>query len=328
MRKPLLICLLIISLILVSCGGSSRGGNTDVKLQKGTKGLSIEFLENGLPKDVIGTNNFFLSLILQNEGFHDIEEGLLILNLERDLMELEEWDLSNDLTQKYGDIVAFNLKGKSLINLNGEKQIARAVIKTRGINYSLEKIESRIGIIACYAYSTIFSETICIDTDPQGLNIVQKTCNVKDISSSGGQGAPVAITKVDQKIIPSRSKDNVGVQFTIFAKNVGKGIITDNRRYDEICLGQDVQKEDYNSITLSRFQFSGYEYAVGKDYEIECLPNPMEKTKEGYVTRCTLKDENSIPKSKLTFETQLVIELEYGYHDKLSGKIDVINKDS
>ena len=181
---------------------------------------------------------------------------------------------------------------------------------------------------ACYPYSTVFSETICIDTDPNELSVAQKTCTTKDITSSG-QGAPIAITKVEQKIVPANSVDKVKLQLTIHAKNKGDGIIINPDKYSDICTGGRMGEEDYNQIRIKSVKFSGYEYEYGSSghSEIVCEPNPMKKNKEDYYTRCSLTNDNGIDKSKLTFETNLVIELEYGYKQTISKEIEIMNNE-
>jgi hypothetical protein len=148
---------------------------------------------------------------------------------------------------------------------------------------------------------------------------------MKDISSSS-QGAPVAITKVEIRAMPSSQSDKVRMQFTIHAQNKAKGIIMDRGRYKEICLGEELQSEDYNRISLKSLRFSDYEYAKGAPSDMECSPEPMRKIRDGYYTVCELRDENAIPKSKAAFQTPIVIELEYGYKIALSQRIDILNK--
>jgi len=78
---------------------------------------------------------------------------------------------------------------------------------------------------------------------------------------------------------------------------------------------------------LSRLSFSDYDYIPGVENDFECSPEPMRKTKSGYYVRCVLSDENSIPKSKLTFESPIVIELDYGYKTTISNVIEIMGED-
>lgn len=322
MKKVIFLCLMVSLLVLSSCGkGTGRVEN--VKFQTGTKGLSIDFLEKGRSKQVFEEGTMYATFELRNEGFSDISQGILVPSLEKDFIELDSWELPREFRTE-GDFVIFNLKGKSLSYAKGEKDIVSAILKAKRIDDTRNKIESRIILNACYAYATIFTETICIDTDPNELGIAEKTCKAQDITSSG-QGAPVAITKVEQKILPGTSKDNVRLQLTIFVENKDDGMIIDSDRYKDICLGRSAGKDDYNVVKLKSLKFSYYEYGENSDFE--CTPNPLKETKNGYYTQCILKEGSAIEKSKVTFQTPLVIELEYGYKTTLSEKIEILNKE-
>lgn len=325
-KKYALVSLLILVLLSINgCGNRSRRDNTEVKLQSGTKGLTLEFMKN-FPEEVVEEGRLYASFELRNEGFFDIKQGILVLSLEKDFMEIDSWELPETFKSNSDNTITFDLNGKTISNIMGEKQVASAVIKTKKIDDTRNKIESMIVVNACYPYATILSETICIDTDPNELRIVQKTCKVKDITSSS-QGAPVAITKVEQKIIPGSDKDNVGLQFTILAENKDDGLIIDQNKYKDICIGRGSSKEDYNKLILKSLKFSDFVYRYGQESDLECEPNPLKETREGYFTRCTLKEENSIPKTQPTFETPIVIELSYGYKTTESEEIDIINSE-
>ena len=55
---------------------------------------------------------------------------------------------------------------------------------------------------------------MCIDPDVVGLKVRQKICAVKDISLSGGQGAPIAITKIEPVMVPE--VDNQNIKYAVF----------------------------------------------------------------------------------------------------------------
>ncbi|MBD3164926.1 hypothetical protein GF323_07040 [Candidatus Woesearchaeota archaeon] len=311
-------------LIIASC--SPRADNTEEKLQAGTAGLELEFIKQGIPKQITEQNQLYGMIELRNKGYYDINDALLVLSLEKDLLEIDSWDMPETFRKNSDNTVSFSLKGKSLSNSNGEKQVVTAVINSREIDETRNKIESIISAAACYPYSTVFSGTICIDTDPNNLRIAEKTCETRDILASS-QGAPVAITRIEQKVLPGSSSSNIRLQFTVYAENKGRGIIIDPYRYKEICLGKNIRKQDYNSLIMESFEFSGYMYEYGEDYEIDCIPNPMKETKDSYYTKCTLKEISSIPKSRLTFETPLVIQLSYGYSTTETHEISILNNE-
>jgi len=316
MRK---ILLAILCLFLLSCSGNSSNVG-QITLQTGTDGLNMQIVKKGFTKEVSEGERIFVTLEMRNEGFSDITNGKLLLTLEPDFMELESWDLPEEFRTDFGNSVSFNLKGKTLAIPRGELQVVRAIIQTKDVDSTLKKVDSRFIINACYAYSTILSKTICIDTDPFGLGVAKKSCDAKDISLSS-QGAPIAIKKIEQKVLPGNNKDEVRLEFSIYADNVGEGTIIDRNRYSQICSGQELVTEDFNSISLDRVQFSGYEYS--QDFQDMDCTNPMIKTKDGYYSRCVMKD--GIPKSKLTFETPLIVQLSYGYKQIISEDVSILD---
>jgi hypothetical protein len=321
MKKRFTLLIILICLLFISCN-NNRNNIGDTKLQKGIDGLTVEFMKN-MPKEVYEEGKIYSTFEMRNGGFFDIDEGILVPSIEKDLVEIDSWDLPSSFRKENTESILFDLKGKSLVNTRGEKQVGSIVLKARQIDDTRNKIESRIILNTCYPYLTIMSETICIDTDPNNLAVAKKTCKTKDITSSG-QGAPIAITKIEQKTVPSDSKDSVVVQFTIYAENKGKGVIISKDRYKEVCQGKSLKKEDYNTIELKDLKFSDYSY---EDDDFDCHPIPLREQDGKYYTRCTLKEENSISKNKLTFETPIVVELAYGYKTALSEEIEILSMD-
>jgi hypothetical protein len=326
MKKILGIICCILIIFLAGCNGSSSKNPADNKLQTGTKGVTTEFMKNSLQQKIYENSEFYLRFQLHNQGFEHIKNGILVPQVERDLIEIQSWEFSEALAMGPENSALFRLHGKTVTDQKGEKTIATLQLNAKTIEDTRNKLPSTIALSMCYPYATIFSETICIDTDPEGVSIAKKSCTAKDISSSSGQGAPIAITKVEQSVMPGDSDDSVVVQFNVYAENKGSGLIIDYDRYRDICLAKNPQKEDYDTIWVHSFKFSDYEYKEGNDYSIDCYPNPMRLTQNGYYTQCTVKKESAISRDKLTFETPLVIELLYGYKETIGTEIEILNR--
>ena len=309
----------MILLITISCG--DNGGNVDTKLQKGTDGLVMKFMKN-IPKQVYEKDKLYLNFEISNQGYTDIKEGILLPLIERDFIQIDSWELSSDLSADSENTVKFDLDGKSLSSTRGEKKVITLMLNAKEIEDTRNKQKTNIVISACYPYSSVLSDTICIDTDPNDLTVAKKTCKVKDVTSAG-QGGPVVINKIEEKILPGDSKDSVRVQFIIHAINKGDGILIDYDKYRDICIGRNPEKEDYNSIKIKGLRFSDYAY---EDGDFECEPNPLKEVKGEYIARCVLKAENSIPKSMLTFQTPIVLELIYGYKTAISEEVEILNR--
>ena len=198
MNKKNLAIILISIIVLTGCGSSPKDTLDDIEFHKGTKGLVVEFTKNTLD-EVVEEGRIYATLELKNIGASDIKEGILVPSVEQDYVEIDSWKIPDNFRTARDNVLLFNLKGKSLSLQKGEKQIVSAIINTKKIEDTRNKIESTLVFNMCYPYSTILSETICIDTDPEGLSVAKKTCESKDITTMGGQGAPISITKVEQK---------------------------------------------------------------------------------------------------------------------------------
>jgi hypothetical protein len=214
-----------------------------------------------------------------------------------------------------------SLDGKSITNPTGDIKESVFNIFAKKIDAQSNVHTSTIAITACYEYYTEFSDDVCIDADIYSTNIISKVCSIKDLTYSGGQGAPIAITKIETKMLPI-SADKVKPQFTIYIKNVGTGSVISANKVKEACLARGITRTDWNSVELSMMgiTYKGYNY-IFRDNEIESTDNLFEckkqpiklYTNEGQII-CTLKDDiNAISKTEPAFKTQLYVRLRYGY---------------
>ena len=71
-------------------GSDFNPATTSADLYKGSKGLTMEFLEKTPSAEIFEGGVLFIGAKLANEGAYDIDNGFLLLNLERDYMQLEQ----------------------------------------------------------------------------------------------------------------------------------------------------------------------------------------------------------------------------------------------
>jgi|GEM_PF-932683 len=154
----------------------------------------------------------------------------------------------------------------------------------------------------CYLYATYAAPIVCIDPAPFSQD--KKVCYPKPYTGTNGQGAPVAITYIEQENTPRQAI------FTIHVQNVGGGQVYDPGKL-EMCspyFPGRVTNDDLNIVYIGDIRVSG-------DLQrLDCTPNDFvrlnPKTGEGIIT-CTY----NIPFSGLrsAYQTPLVVELWYGY---------------
>lgn len=251
-KKIILIVCTLFLIAIAGCKGSDKNKNpiTDVDIRKGTDGLLMEFLPNAPPKDVFEDGSFPISLKLKNAGAFDIkgdiesnkktiaviEGGLLVLGFEKAYV---------GIIGAGEDRQEFGIKGKSVFNPLGDEEFISINAEARKIGEQSETHPSAIFATACYPYQTILGASVCIDPDVLGQNKGLKACAVKDLDFKDGQGAPVAVTKIETRMLP-QDNSKIKPHFIIHVKNAGNGQVIKNGKEKVIVGG--VEKDGTKEI--------------------------------------------------------------------------------
>ena len=140
----------------------------------------------------------------------------------------------------------------------------------------------------------------------------RKVCTPRHFTGTKGQGAPVAVTLIEQENTPRQAV------FRIHVKNVGGGQVYDPGKL-EMCspyFPGRVTNQDLNVIYIGDIRVSG-------DLQrLRCTPNNFlrlnPQTQEGIIT-CMY----DIPFSGLrsAYRTPLVVELWYGYSKTMQRRV-------
>ena len=306
------IILFLLSFFVIACSTPNTGGPQFTNIYTGSEGLKIEFAKEFPPDKIFEGSNMLLALNLENAGAARIENGKLALSLEQDYMRLVSW---NRDTQKIKSTTnngaTFSLDGKTTTNPNPQIEILTADLKTHILERQTETHTSNIVLTACYPYKTHFEENVCIDTDIFGLSPDEKNCEVKTKSHSS-QGAPVAVVKRETKMIPSPDRKFAKPIFTINMKNVGRGEIIDTDAVQRLCSSAPVNKEDFNQISVT---------ATLGGRTLSCKPKDFQLFKDKDFVICTLPQGLDVKLG--SYVTPLVVDLEYGYTESISKKIEI-----
>ncbi|MFH1072114.1 MAG: hypothetical protein V1743_01665 [Nanoarchaeota archaeon] len=164
----------------------------------------------------------------------------------------------------------------------------------------LEQTEQKFLFTSCYVYTTYADPQVCIDPFPESLG--RKICKPKVTTYPKGQGAPVAITKIEQENTPR------SIFFTIYVENKGKGMLyhpTSLHKCDPLNAERVTQK-DLNFVFLGDIR-------LANDWEqIRCQPaNRLIKLENGKgQIVCEYQIKYGI---KSAYLSPLVISLWYGY---------------
>ncbi|MFW5865712.1 MAG: hypothetical protein ACOCU6_01325 [Nanoarchaeota archaeon] len=169
----------------------------------------------------------------------------------------------------------------------------------------VDKRDLTFMVTSCYLYSTHASPMVCIDPAPMSEG--RKVCHPREITFNGGNGAPVAITRVEQE------NTRRSIYFDIHVENLGNG--------DVIDMGKIEKCSPYYPADLSsRYKDKVYliDVRIGGQH-LECSPDRIDGVKlipgQGGYVRCRYDLEYVTAKS--AYETPLVIELGYGYSETM-----------
>lgn len=162
-----------------------------------------------------------------------------------------------------------------------------------------EQYKTEVILGACYHYKTSLTEEVCLSDD-------DSACEGKT-KRHGGQGAPVAITKLEQEMV----SDKLDIVATI--ENVGKGkVITPAKNSYEDCPFN-LHKEDVNKVQVN-ITVNGLE-------KEECSNSGMLSLSNGETKiHCTFSGE-----SGGGYETQLNAELNYFYMNKDERELTILS---
>ena len=297
------ILLIIVLLSLVGCTRTGSPSEPD-KYHTGTQGLDISFMTGTPPTKIYEGDDLSIVVELTNKGAYPTSDSgnrfdgkLFIGGFDTTYLPVSPTNIDIDS----------GLYGKDQYNSEGTYDTETFNAYSISLPPEADSYSPTIQATACYKYKTTASPVVCIDPDPHSSEAEDEVCTVKDVSLSGGQGGPVAVTKVEETV----TKDTI--KFKIHFRNVGNGYVIDPEYIGSDC--PDTDRENLNKVQV-KVRMSGA-YA-------QCKPqNPVHLINgEGYVVCDTQKPYESTP----AYTTPLQIELVYGYSSSITKKISIINE--
>jgi hypothetical protein len=331
--------------IFISGCGSNKTTSSIPDIYTGVLGVDATFPAEGVPKTAAAGSNLLAVLVLTNYGVHTVKLSDMIITF-RD-------------TKGMFDLNAVKVKGKQV--LTGDeisKAIDDAELAKLGIQGKLENVVGSIYPITitaketikasdtvntaltatiCYREETALSASVCIDRTPYGFQKIRKSCNPDAALTYAGQGAPVAVKKIET--VTERISDDDGnlkivPKFKIYIANVGNGMIIDKDNINLFCT--DKQVTGNPSGMINRVYVDSVILGNGNDKKtLKCgstsgkTPSIMlsKSTTNNFII-CTVTDSDSYPQTPGAFVTPLIINLSYGYTSTSTPVPLVIEKDS
>jgi len=288
---------------------------------------------SGKSYTVSGTDGLTLAFVAQNPqdrfSIGDLEEPISIIFELRNKGSWPQTDGENILSQGKiyvsgfdDNIIVMNekskilnrdvLRGASQFSPEGGFDMPEFKGAIRAGNLVIDKYEPIILGTACFPYATKASPSICVDPHPFDTTR-KKVCQVGAISLTS-QGAPIAVTKVEQESSSSKT------QFKITIKNVGGGDILRLSKLDacDPYGGTELKRSDFDKVELSRVSVGTTDLRCGpfiEANEIRLFNN------EGFII-CTM-EASEYQGANSAYQTPLNIELRYGYRKTVSKPIKI-----
>jgi len=297
--KLVLVVILIVVLSLVGCGTSNdntpgNNGNSnnppikETDYHKGTTALKLSFLPSSPPDVMYDGQPVPFSLEITNTGVADTTAYITLSGHDKNIIQMD-WT-----NRRVGPIV-----GRS----DNYPQGGYASIEEEGrvrLPAESESYPTTLKVTACYPYSTEAIIPVCVDPDP--TNNKDDTCTPKPISVSGGQGAPVAVTKVETISVRGSAS------FRLTVQNQGKGYVL---KTDKVlsCMSR-LPQPDLDAIEVT-------EAKIGVN-SLVCDPAIIRLVNNVGTTKCTGKVN-----SGSAYTSNLLLKLSYAYKDSITKPVSV-----
>jgi len=215
-----------------------------------------------------------------------------------------------DLSQFNGAV--FTMKGDHANNPGGDIDLKTFKVQMTG-DWPAGQDYYRVpySVRTCYEYTTFVSPLLCVDTDP--FSQENKVCTPQSYTFGGSQGAPVAVTRMDQ----TNTGKELILDFTI--KNVGDGRVWD------VGYLQSCSPYFPGSVKSSMLDVVYIGPAIVGSKIIDCSTRRVRldpRTGEGRFT-CRYDVAGAGGDIGSAYTIPLKMELWYGYEQNLNNQITI-----
>ena len=297
-------------------------------------GLEMEFVANS-PGDkyLIGgeagaEEDIDIIIDLRNKGTFPegdkFEEGTIYLGgFDNDIIvigKLVNGIFVKDLREKSKSLFGRFLPAASTLNPMGGFDTVEFDGRIIGNKITIDEYNPTIMATACYKYATRASPTVCIDPSPYDER-QEKVCRIGS-QTLPSQGAPIAVTKIEQEAATNK------IQFKIHIKNTGGADVLkpgeDTLNKCSPLGGGRLDRKDFDRVVLKKLQIGSVDllgdgrcspFADGTNNIIRLFNG------EGFVI-CIL-DVRELGNVQSAYTTPLNIELGYNYRSTISKQIRI-----
>lgn len=308
MFKYKAVIVLLVLIFVAGCanigGGSSffnrdkNSGFEEEIIFEGTNGLELAFLEGAPPKEVYQNSPFDIVLEMHNDGALDITSGTAKLGISL-LFDVD------DTKKSFQTIM-----GKENFQLGETSQVRWDGIDLKQTTVRKDSRED-INVQVCYEGEVLAQPEVCIRPRPGKSGVLEGGCTVGEKSVSGGQGGPIAVTKILDNDVREDGDSNV-ITFRIQVENVGGGDIIDRDEVDRCTLSARDKQEARIDVEVG--WLDGTKFECNKNTNRKLVMN----NGKGLIT-CK---SSPVPNDQ-HYSTPLNIKMNYGYVDSIKTSLTV-----
>ena len=285
---------IIMALIITGCTSG-----TAEKYKIGTDGLKITFAKAD-PTDVYEGDEFGTGIFVDNLGASSVSStnpGILKVSYDDYRLQAMSANLKPGASQ------AIVLHGRDSNYPAGDEAYYEYSFKANPLSRLHESSKTTVNYNLCYPYSTEFTVFMCIDMKNTVDANSAQVCQSTTYTDGGGQGAPIAVTKIEPEM--QLQNGYVLPVFNIYIQNLGAGYVTNSTN----CQYSDINDNTQMNRVRVSAQLSGDALVCGT------VDNNVKLGDSETHVRCKLSDNSAdkYSRSGKNFQTPLTITLSYTY---------------
>jgi len=278
-------CIFLIALLITGCSGSTQTSGVTTNYKIGNGDLNVKLIDNAPPSEIFPGAEFKIIAELSNQLAYDAKNlDVVITGLEPGYFQVYP------LEQKIALI-----QGKSITNPAGDKEMLEFSGNAGSLVKSAQYYTNKYLLQTNYDSTMEFQDTVCINTDLYGVN--DAGCKVQDKLSYPGQGAVLAVSKMEQVVI---SGSSAGMQFRIYLTNRGQGKL--------------------KLVTLDKSELGGE--ALDCQFQGE-VDKPLEYDFKDKQTALLLCD--AAISEQISYQTILALDFSYHYELNKEYQLKIVN---
>ena len=297
--RILMLLLFAISFAFILSGCNSSYVSTKLQHYIGYDGLVLTFFKSN-PVQVYEGDEFIASAVLQNNGAYSVgnlSPGILSVNYDDYYLTLKDSERKQNII----------LGGKSDYNPSGDMDYYQFEFQAKYFTDLRDSVKTTINYNMCYPYRTAASTVMCIDTKSYAPDQGPAACTAQEYSDSGGQGAPLAVTRIVPNML-AVNKDSVRPQFQIYIANKGNGYVINNfNESPDVCVNPSLNSQNLNKISVKAYL---------SNKTLTCQPSVLQLVPDSdNIVRCFVNDNDTSDYNKIqkNYVAPLTIILNYGY---------------